>query len=647
MSAITGIFQLNEQQPVSLAHGELLMKALEKYPADDIQTWGNEHIFLGCHAQWITPESVGEQVPYYDDERQLAITADAILDNRNELFEQLQIEQNRRKGFPDSALILLAYRKWGEEAPKYLIGDYAFMIWDTKKHQLFGARDFTGSRTLYYHHSQTSFTFCTTIEPLLALPYIEKKLNEEWLAEFLAITSVIDTVDVESTVYKHIEQIPPSHSIVVKAGKVTLTKYCTFSAGKQLKLKSNEEYEEAFRDVFQSAVTARLRTHRNVGSQLSGGLDSGSVVSFAARALQKQKKQLYTYSSIPEENFSDWTKRNTIADERPLIKSTVAYVGNIQDQYFDFAGKSALSEVDEWLDIMEMPYKFFENSVWIKGIYEKAHQQDIGVLLNGGRGNFTISWGPAMQYYASLMRKLSLVHLYDEVCKFSVRMESGRAHILKLAAQKAFPGIHQLFSKGTQQEPPPQLLNPELAKKTNIIQKLEAKGMLAGVQLTKNLDKERIMHFQQLNLWSTSNTSTSKLSLRYKLQGRDPTNDLRVIRFCLSLPMEQYIQKGQDRALIRRSMHNLLPDDIRLNQRIRGIQGTDVIHRMTPNWPAFIDEVQQLSKDPMASQLLNVPVLHSAISNIRNAPEANAAFSPDFRILMRSLIVYRFLKKLS
>ncbi|CAN7294316.1 asparagine synthase-related protein [Paenibacillus sp. LjRoot56] len=646
MSAITGIFQMNNQ-PVSLAHGALLMKVLEKFPADDSQVWSNDCVLFGCHAQWITPESVGERVPYYDHERQLAITADAIIDNRDELFDHLQVEQSRRAEIPDSTLILLAYRKWGEDVPKYLIGDFAFMIWDVQKHQLFGARDFTGSRTLYYYQNPVNFVFSTIIEPLHALPYIEKKLNEEWLAEFLAITSVIDTVDVESTVYKNIQQVPPSHSISVKDGKVTLTKYFTFSAGKQLKLKSNEEYEEAFRDVFQKAVTARLRTHRNVGSQLSGGLDSGSVVSFAARALQKQKKQLYTYSSIPEENFSDWTKRNTIADERPLIKSTVAYVGNIHDQYFDFAGKSALSEVDEWLDIMEMPYKFFENSVWIKGIYEKAHQQDIGVLLNGGRGNFTISWGPAMQYYASLMRKLSLVHLYDEVCKFSVRMESGRAHILKLAAQKAFPGIHQLFSKGTQQEPPPQLLNPELARKTNIIQKLEAKGMLAGVQLTKNLDKERIMHFQQLNLWSTSNTSTSKLSLRYKLQGRDPTNDLRVIRFCLSLPMEQYIQKGQDRALIRRSMHNLLPDDIRLNQRLRGIQGTDVIHRMTPSWSSFIEEVQQLSKDPMASQLLNVPVLQSAISNIRNAPQANAAFSPDFRILMRSLIVYRFLKKLS
>lgn len=646
MSAITGIYQFNEQ-PVSLAHGALLMKALEKYPSDDIQTWGSEHIFLGYHAQWITPESVGEQIPYYDDERQLAITADAILDNRNELFEQLQVERGRREGFPDSALILLAYRKWGEEAPKYLIGDFAFMIWDAKKRELFGARDFTGSRPLYYHLNHSNFSFCTTIEPLHALPFIEKKLNEEWMAEFLAISSVIDTVDVESTVYKHIEQVPPSHSISVRNGKVTLTKYITFSAGKQVKLKSNEDYEEAFRDVFQRAVTDRLRTHRNVGSQLSGGLDSGSIVSFAARALEKQKKQLYTYSQIPEENFSDWTSRYRLADERPLIKSTVAHVGNINDQYLDFAGKSALSEVDDWLEIMEMPYKFFANSVWIKGIYERAHQQDIGVLLNGSRGNFTISWGPAIQYYASLMKKLNWLHLYDEVCKYSVNTGVGRARILKLTAQRAFPRIHQLFSKGTEEESFPQLLNPALASKTNIIQKLEARGLLLGVENSKDFEKDRIKHFQQLNLWSTSNTSASKLSLRYKLQGRDPTNDLRVIQFCLSLPKEQFIQQGQDRALIRRSMNQLLPDDIRLNQLARGIQGVDVIHRMTPAWPAFIDEVQKLSKDPMAAELLNVPVLQSAISNIRSAPGANAAFSPDFRTLMRSLIVYRFLKKLS
>ena len=60
MSAITGIYQTNEQ-PVNLQHGQSLMAALQKYPADDIQTWHSGNVFLGCHAQWITPESVGER----------------------------------------------------------------------------------------------------------------------------------------------------------------------------------------------------------------------------------------------------------------------------------------------------------------------------------------------------------------------------------------------------------------------------------------------------------------------------------------------------------------------------------------------------------------------------------------------------------
>lgn len=68
MSAITGIYHLNKE-PISREHGLGMMKALQKYPADDVQNWRKENIFLGCHAQWNTPESVGEQQPYYDYER--------------------------------------------------------------------------------------------------------------------------------------------------------------------------------------------------------------------------------------------------------------------------------------------------------------------------------------------------------------------------------------------------------------------------------------------------------------------------------------------------------------------------------------------------------------------------------------------------
>lgn len=164
--------------------------------------------FLGSHAKWITSESINEQLPYYDYETQLVITADAIIDNRNELFDRLQVEKVHRREMPDSKLILLAYQKWGEHVPKYLIGDFAFMIWDERKQLLFGARDFSGSRTFYFYRNQNQFAFCTSIQPLFSLPYVGKELNEQWLAEYLAIPNMLDTIDAFSTVHKNIEQVP-------------------------------------------------------------------------------------------------------------------------------------------------------------------------------------------------------------------------------------------------------------------------------------------------------------------------------------------------------------------------------------------------------------------------------------------------------
>ncbi|OFD70906.1 asparagine synthetase B [Bacillus mycoides] len=160
-----------------------------------------------------------------------------------------------------------------------------------------------------------------------------------------------------------------------------------------------------------------------------------------------------------------------------------------------------------------------------------------------------------------------------------------------------------------------------------------------------NIYEIRQKHFEQLNLWNTTGTSGTKLSLRYGLQGHDPTNDLRVIRFCLSLPLEQFVQNGLNRALVRRSTKGFLPDKVRLNQRVRGIQAADVVHRMIPSWKMFIEELQQLSKDPVASNFFNMEIIKSAILKVQGEPRVEYVFDPDFRILMRSLIVYRFIKK--
>lgn len=645
MSAITGVFQFNEE-PVSVETIENLMQALEKYPSDDVRVWQDRFVFLGCRAQWITPESREERLPYYDERHKLAITADAIIDNREELFNRLWIEQSRRKGMTDSELILLAYLEWGKEAPQYLIGDFAFMLWDERQNLLFGARDLSGSRTLYYHHHPRRFAFCTVMNPLFAIPDVKKELNESWLAEFLMIPIILDTIDVHSAVYRNIGQIPPGHSITVADGKLALRQYGTLASpvGK-LRLKSNGEYEEAFREVFREAVTSKLRTYRRVGASLSGGLDSGAVASFAADPLRREGKSLHSYSYVPPSDFVDWTSKSMIADETPYIDEIVRHVGNMSHNHLDFAGRNSFDEMDDLLGLMEAPYKFFENSFWIKGILEQAKKDGVGVLLNGGNGNYSISWGPALDYYARLLRKLRLLRFYREMKLYGRNMRIGRTRLLPIVGKMAFP----FPSPSLVSNPSPDiplLIQPDLAQRTKVFDKLKNRN----VGLTESAMDEyaaRIDQFENLSILNHQGTSSTKLSLRYAVRERDPTSDPRVVRFCLSVPAEQYVQNGIDRSLVRRSTEHFLPDKVRLNLRVRGVQGADWIHRMKPSWDAFREELHQLCRDPGASYFLNVNQIKESLSTLGSSPKPECAFDPNARLLMQSLIVYRFVRQFS
>jgi asparagine synthase (glutamine-hydrolysing) len=638
MSAIAGIYYFNWEQS-AFQCGHLMMDYYKTFHADNIDIYSKENVFFGCHAQWVMPEEINKKKSFYDYEKRLAITSDAILDNRDELFNKLNISPSDRTDMTDNEIILLAYCKWKEEMPKHLNGEFAFMIWDEKDECLFGARDFSGKRTFYYYHDDQRIAFSTLLNPLLKLPYVLSELNEYWLAEFLTIQHMNDVENPNITVYDQIFSVPPSHTIKVKNGKVKLSRYLYILNNKQLKLKNNDEYIEAFRDVFHTAVNSRLRTHKKIGSELSGGLDSGSVVSFASKSLKQINKPLTTFSAIPIPEFSGWDNKHRLPDESEYIKSTVEYVGNISDHYLGFGGRDPYSEIDDWLNIMETPYKFFENSVWLKGIYEHAQSEGIGILLNGQRGNYTISWGPEMLYFANLMKKMRWIKLNKELSLYSNNINVKKSRVLKNVRNRAFPYYYK------SQEKPyilPEVISEGLAERTNIFETLKQRG-LYQVDFSKiDIHDIRKHHFNILNNWNITGTTGTKLSLNYSLRPHDPTNDLRVVQFCLSVPIGQYITEGLGRSLIRRATKGYLPDKVRLNQRVRGIQGVDVIQRMSSKWQAFLEEFDYICSDPITKEFLNIKVLKAARENLCT----DDAFDPSFRIMTRSIIVFRFLKKL-
>jgi asparagine synthase (glutamine-hydrolysing) len=267
----------------------------------------------------------------------------------------------------------------------------------------------------------------------------------------------------------------------------------------------------------------------------------------------------------------------------------------------------------------------------------------VGVLLTGKRGNWTISWGNALDYQALLLKQMKWFKFYREMSQYCRNIGAQKSRVIKSASRKAFPALLRLSSSAGQTSYP-LLINPDFAQKMNVFDKLAEHGFHITDFSTVSGRQSREHHFRELAIWGLTGTITTRLSLRYRLWDRDPTNDLNVVRFCLSLPEEQYVRNGVDRWLIRRAAKNLLPDMVRMNLRTRGIQGADGVFRMKADWNDFRSEANDLLADPAVSPYLNIEQLKASLACIGDTPKPEYAYHSDFRMLMRGIIFRRFLK---
>ena len=108
----------------------------------------------------------------------------------------------------------------GEESPSLFDRRFRLRPMGREEAPSVGARDLLGSRTLYYHRQERQFAFCTAVNPLFELSGVKKAINESWFAEFLAIPIILDSIDVNATVYRDIEQLPPAHWIAVPGREI-------------------------------------------------------------------------------------------------------------------------------------------------------------------------------------------------------------------------------------------------------------------------------------------------------------------------------------------------------------------------------------------------------------------------------------------
>jgi len=549
MSGITGIYNL-DGRPADPVFLRRMTEAVAHRGPDGIRHWIDGPIGLSHLMLQTTPESVHEEQPLTNRDATLCLTMDGRIDNRLELRHTLE-----SSGFPprddtDAELVLRAYECWAEDCPGRLLGDFAFGIWDARKKQLFCARDYVGVRPFYFYRSASLFAFGSEIRAILALEMIPRRLNESKVVDFLV--GELAREDEESTFYQDVLRLPAGHCLIVGPGQFALRDYWDLKAPSTLRLASLQEYGEAFRTVFVEAVRCRLRSIHPVGSTLSGGLDSSSVVGTTRELLASELKEpLHTISLVD----ADESK----CGETPYIRE-VLRGGWVTPHIVRSDQVSAMTEQmmgsDEPLEMA----CYFPN--WFG--FAATNKAGVRVLLDGISGDHIT---PHFAYLATLVRSLKWNTVAEEL-SFSSKVygEPRLTNLIHFGIAPIMPGLFVALrwlvrGRRTPIFPENSLINRDFALQMGVLERLD---------LSRRNLWNAARDIGTLHSWCFTSAvlpvffeQSGRLAATMGVEPRHPFSDRRIIEFFLSLPLEMKTYSPLPKRVIRAGMKGVLPEVVR------------------------------------------------------------------------------------
>jgi len=616
MSAIVGIYCL-DNRPVERQGLEKMAEGVAHRGPDDGGLWNEGSVGLGQRMLWTTPESLKEKLPLVNRSGDLVLTADARIDNREELIAAVALTDRRPGELSDSQLILAAYEKWGEGCPEKLVGDFAFAIWDRRKQAFFCARDVMGIRPFYYHRTRRVFAFASEIKALLCLPEVPRQLNEVKVAYYLA--RILE--DRVITFYQDIFRLPAAHRMTVSREGIRIEPYWTVNLSHELRFSSDTEYAEAFRQIFTEVVRCRLRrvASQHRGVLLSGGLDSSSIACTARHLLAEAGEgRLHAFSAI----FPDLPEEDQrLIDERPYLQAVLAQ-GGFDPHYVEASLLSPLADVERVLWHADEP--FFGPNLYIHwALHRAAHQQKVRVLLDGIDGDSTVSHG--YEYLTELVRTGKWKTLIQEATALSRNLpvpatitprriiwECGFKPLVPTTAVQVWRrwrGRRQpVWGKHT-------AIHPAFARRIHLAERVKnwvnrkAPGRTAREIHWNNLTAAPIQYALEL---------ADKAAAAFSLEPRYPFCDRRLMEFCLALPPDQKLHQGWNRAVMRRAMDGILPPEVQWRTS-KAILSPNFRRRLLDYERETLEAVVK-NPPPVIQEYVDVSVLNRAYQRYASQP---------------------------
>lgn len=576
MSGIAGLIDFTgchdsiQQMTLSIKHRGI----------DGIGYYENKNVHFANLKLIVTPESEFEKQPHHSNK--LIITADARIDNRDELITQLDLKPTYTDCVTDSEIILAAYQRWGEDCLYHLIGDFAFAIWDETKQQLFCGRDHMGVRPFYYYHKKGRiFAFASEIKALLALDFVSKEVDEQKIEEYLAWLTDHRTYE-ERTFYKDVLSLKPAHCLIFDKNNLR-KKFCwDFNLDRFSHLKTDEDFINAFKELFFEAVRCRIRTKFQIASHLSGGLDSSSVSCVASKLTNQT---IYTlYYDLKDESCDEKNYVEEILKEYAFCHHWLSPKMSLKENAL------TISKIFDRPDHSTLPASIEFACA------EICKQNNCRVLLSGHEGDTVVGYGNG--YISELLDKKDTEHLKLAIKKYATYLEIP-LHINK-DWQKLNEREKYLYTvnKIVKYRFADYLKNNDIVGAVKFLlfsyRYFEMNLWYVSItffieiikyllRINKNADSKanlkteldiELIDFEQKNkkhfyrIFSAGiidiNEQSNHIAAHYNFEYVHPLLDKRLIELCLIIPEKLMFGDGIRRFVFRKAMTGILPDFVRL-----------------------------------------------------------------------------------
>lgn len=574
--------------------GEALREVISVHGPDGVSSYRGNGLAIVYGAFQTTREAQNEKQPFHTPSGKV-ITWDGWLDNRDELSRHLRNAVTGESA--DVELVAAAYESWGTAALSKLLGDWTLSVWDPRAQQLLLAKDVIGTRHLYWHVCGDHVAWSTALEALVETEDLRPAFDEEYVAGWLSHYPATHV-----TPYPAVHSVSPGSLVIIQPNQYTITQYASIDISQTIRYRNDQEYEEHFRSVFRESIRRRLRSHKPVLAELSGGVDSSSIVCMADQLIADSQAEAPRLDTL---SFYDPAEPNW--DERPYFftveqgrgqkgwhvnvsraNGLIPCLGNAASGLTptDCAGQGGKSEL-----IAEC-LKANGNRIVLSGIGgdEVAGGvptpiPELANLIVGGR-----FWLLARRLTEwAIASRQPWFHLLFACLRGFLPMNIGFAHHNAHASEWLMP---KFVTRNRQ------IL-------TGYRERLRFSGPSPSVQ--ENVSALKAL---QRQLECAARRTTQPHEVRYPFLDRD------LLQFLFAIPREQIVRPGQRRSLMRRALAGIVPQAVLERKRKAFILRAPIV-AIAENWSALEKLTKQMVSEEMG--IVNAKKFRDVLLKIRDA----------------------------